>query len=315
MEKWMSNLPDDKKILLINIAGSHDSTAYCMNFFGSVFAKCQDLNIVDQLKIGVRKFDIRVAENNNWAYSCGINEIVSDYDLDLICCHGICNCYYINDSGAKNNIAFKHVLLDLKNFLEENPSETIILSVTSGRGNKYNHIKRAAAIFDKLVGDISINYNKNLTLGETRGKIINVSYKTNQLSYDDKPIYNEGFGGTGLEEIHRSFVPEFTYEGFKADGKLKAEEVKEFLRIYDITFKKADEELKTNIDKYPFFYCTSCTGEYESIAPFPKTQADIVNAFLLNYDFKKGNYYGWLDIDFIDADIAKKIIDTNFYNL
>ena len=47
MEKWMSNLSDDKKIVLTNIRGSYDSTAYYMNFFGSVFEKCQDLNIMD----------------------------------------------------------------------------------------------------------------------------------------------------------------------------------------------------------------------------------------------------------------------------
>ena len=202
----MSNLSDDKKIVLKNIPGSHDSTAYYMNFFGSIFAKCQDLNIMDQLKIGVRKFDIRVTTNNNWNY-CGLSEIISDYDLDLICCHGICNCYYISDDGTKNNLAYKQVLLDMKQFLEENPTETIILSVSSGRGNKYNNIKRAAEIFDKLVGDFSINYNKNLTIGETRGKIINVNHKTNQLSYDGKPLYNARIGGIGLNEIHQSFVP------------------------------------------------------------------------------------------------------------
>ena len=309
----MSNLPDDKKIVLTNIPGSHDSSAYYMNFFGSVFSKCQDLNIMEQLKIGVRKFDIRVATNSNWAYSCGINnEIISEYDLDLICCHGICDCYCINDSGTKNNLAYKHILLDFKQFLEENPTETIILLVSSGRGNKYNNIKRAAEIFDKLVGDISINYNKYLTIGETRGKIININYKNNQLSFDGKPLFNQSIGGTGLNEIHQSFVPEFTYKSFKVDGKLKVEEVKEFLRIYDITFQKAEEELKTNIDKYPFTYSISCTGEYESIAPFPKTQADIANPFLKNYNLKKGNYYGWINIDFVDLDIAKKIIDTNF---
>ena len=107
-------------------------------------------------------------------------------------------------------------------------------------------------------------------------------------------------------------MPEFTYKSFKVDGKLKVEEVKEFLRIYDITFQKAEEELKINIDKYPFTYSISCTGEYESIAPFPKTQADIVKPFFKNYNLKKENYYGWINIDFVNLDIAKKIIDTNY---
>ena len=310
----MSNLPDDKKIILTNIPGSHDSAAYNMNIFWSILAKCQDLNIMEQLKIGVRKLDIRVARNN-CTFSCGLSQIVTDNDLDVICCHGICDCYYINDAGVKKNLAYKDVLLDIKEFLQDNPTETIILTVDSGRGrgNPYNNVKRAAEIFDKLVGDISINFNKNLTMGDVRGKIINVNYKTNQLSYDGKPIFNSDIeGGTGLGEIHKKFVPEFTYETFKVDGKLKVREIEEFLKIYDLTFEQAEEEFKINSMKYPFLYSLSCTGEYESIAPFPKTQADIVNPFLLNYDLQKGNYYGWLNIDFIDADVAKKIIETNF---
>ena len=308
----MSKLPDEKILLLTNIPGSHDSAAYNMNFFGSVFAKCQDLNIMEQLKIGVRLFDIRVTKSG-CAFSCGINQIISDNDYDLICCHGICDCYYINDVGVKKNLTYKDVLLDMKNFLEENPLETIILTIESGRGNYYNNIKRASEIFDKIVGDISIKFDRNLTLGETRGKIIQVNYKTDQISFDGKSIFNSGFGGgTGIDDIHKKFVPDFTYETFKVDGKLKVEEVKEFLETYNITMKEAEEEWKTNNKKFPFKYSISCTGEFESIAPFPKIQADIVNSFILNYALKRENYYGWINIDFLDKDITQKIIETNF---
>ena len=163
MEKWMSNLPDNRKIVLINIPGSHDSTAYNINFFGSIFAKTQDLNIIEQLKIGIRKLDIRVTFHN-CSFYCGINQIETEYDLDLICCHGICDCYYINDHNIKKNITYKDVLLDVKQFLEENPSETIILSTSSGRGNAYNNLKRATEIYEKIVGDISIKYNNNFCI-------------------------------------------------------------------------------------------------------------------------------------------------------
>ena len=30
------------------------------------------------------------------------------------------------------------------------------------------------------------------------------------------------------------------------------------------------------------------------------------------FDFKKGYYYGWISIDFIDEFITKKIIESNF---
>lgn len=309
----MSKLPDDKLLLLTNIPGSHDSTAYNMNIFGSVFAKCQDLNIMDQLKIGVRLFDIRITKQNDCALSCGINQIISNLDYDLICCHGICDCYYINDVGAKKNLTFKDVLIDMKNFLEENPSETIILGYSSGRGDSYNNIKRAIELVDKIVGDISIKFNRNLTIGEARGKIINTNYKSDQINSDGKIIFQNGYGGgTGLDEIHQKFVPDFTYSTFKVTGELKVEEVKVFLETYDITMEKAEEEWKTNDKKFPFRYSISCTGEFESIAPFPKTQADFANNFFLNYDLKKGNYYGWISIDFLNIDITKKLIDTNF---
>ena len=308
----MSNLPDNRKIVLINIPGSHDSTAYNINFFGSIFAKTQDLNIIEQLKIGIRKLDIRVTFHN-CSFYCGINQIETEYDLDLICCHGICDCYYINDHNIKKNITYKDVLLDVKQFLEENPSETIILSTSSGRGNAYNNLKRATEIYEKIVGDISIKYNNNLTLGDVRGKIVYTTYKTDKIDSEGNPIYNKGIeGGTGLEEIHQRFVSDKNYSTFEVGGKLKVEEMKELIKLNDITIEEAGKEIKENDKKFPISYSISCTGEHDTIVPLPKSQADIVNTFILNYDLKKGYYYGWINIDFVDLEVAKKIIDTNF---
>ena len=95
MENWMSKIPDEKKIILMNIPGSHDSTAYNMFFLGSVFAKTQDLDIPSQLKIGTRIFDIRVTMNTG---CCEKMEQDLENDTDLICCHGICNCYHIENN-------------------------------------------------------------------------------------------------------------------------------------------------------------------------------------------------------------------------
>ena len=307
----MSKLPNNKKIILTNIPGTHDSAAFNMNYFGSVFAKCQDLNIMEQLKEGTRIFDIRVTINQCF-FSCGINQPIEEYDLDLICCHGICDCYFINDIGNKINLTFKDVLLDIKRFLEENPTETIIFNVNSGRGNKFNNIKRANDIYEKIVGDISINYNKDLIIGDCRGKIININYKTNERDEEGRTLYNIDEGGFGLEEIHKNFAPDPNYHIFKVDGNLKIKEVEKFMKTNEITFEEAEKDFEKNKAKYPFSYAISCTGEYEKIIPLPKTQADIANQFILNYNLKAGNYYGWINIDFLDKNIAKKIIDTNF---
>ena len=48
------------------------------------------------------------------------------------------------------------------------------------------------------------------------------------------------------------------------------------------------------------------------LVPLPKYEANIVNKFLKEYNFKKGYYYGWISIDFIDEFITRKIIRSNF---
>jgi hypothetical protein len=197
--------------------------------------------------------------------------------------------------------------------LEENPSETIIVSTDSGRGNKFNNLRRANEVFENLMDGVSIDYNNNLTIGDARGKVINTNRITNKTDLDGNLIYNvEIEEGTGLEEIHRKFVIEFVYASFKVSGSLKVDEVKEFLERNEMTFEEAEKEFEKNNKKFPFKYSISCTGEYEKIVPLPKAQADIVNPFIINYDLKKGNYYGWINIDFVDLNITKKIIDTNF---
>ena len=100
-EKWMSELPDEKKLVLVNIPGSHDSTAYNMNVFGVKFAKTQNYDIKGQLKIGVRKFDIRVAIRPPNFLRKSLSQDVIDGDRDLICVHGMCDCYYFENKKKK----------------------------------------------------------------------------------------------------------------------------------------------------------------------------------------------------------------------
>ena len=70
--------------------------------------------------------------------------------------------------------------------------------------------------------------------------------------------------------------------------------------------------LEKDIDKFPYCYSIACTGEHQSILPFPRNQADIVNPFILSYEFIKGHYYGWIEMDYASIKLAKKFIDTNF---
>ena len=108
LEKWMSKLPDDKKIVLINIPGSHDSAAFNINnSVSNRLAQCQSLNITEQLKIGIRKLDLRTTIN-----------ILGN----LICCHGIYDCFYVDEENSRKVLQYKVVLSEIKNFLENHPT-------------------------------------------------------------------------------------------------------------------------------------------------------------------------------------------------
>ena len=161
---WMSNLPDDKLVLFINIPGAHDTAANEMVPLAESMARTQNRTIPDLLKFGIRKLDIRVA----------LWDVFDEEDIDdnLHTCHGVFDCFYIDEYNTTRNLTFKHILLDIKNFLQENPSETVILWTQSEKGDSYENIKRACELMEKYVGDIFVKYNKNLRLGEVRGKII-----------------------------------------------------------------------------------------------------------------------------------------------
>ena len=287
MKKWMSRIPDNKNIVLINIPGSHDSTAYNMFCLGSCFAQTQDLDITSQLNIGVRLFDIRVTKRNNF--------FENNFMESIICCHGICDCYHYQNN-KKINLTYLHVLKEIKNFLEENPSETVIIKTKSGRSNKTINLQIASEIFDTILGDISVEYDDKLTMGELRGKVVNIFSDNNNIE------------GTDIISIHNKYTNGYTnFNEFKVNGDLKVREIEELLEKYNYKFDEAEQYMKL-----PLHFETSCTGEFTKIIPLPRYEANTVNKFLREYNFRNGYYYGWISIDFIDEMITEKIIKSNF---
>ena len=287
----MSKIPNKKKLSLLNIPGTHDSTAYNISCLGSCFAKTQDIDILTQLNIGVRLFDIRVTKNNSF-FSNSNN---FNFMNSLICCHGIFNCYH-SENNKNFYLTYEYVLRIIKNFLEENPSEIVIIKTDSGRGNKFSNIENASEIFDTILGNIAVKFNNNYTLGELRGKVVYI-------------FSNKIEGGTDIIPIHEKYSNgNENFKEFKVDGELKVKEIKDLLEKYNYDFTEAEKNMVL-----PLNFETSCTGEFNKIIPLPRYEANIVNKFLKEYYFKKGKYYGWISIDFIDEFIANKIIESNFY--
>jgi hypothetical protein len=156
-KNWMKNLDDDLLITQITIPGTHDSAADHDHCYESVSCKdnhlmvvCQTSNIQDQMEMGIRFFDVRLA-----------------YDQ--------------HDDRA---FEFHHGPYDLKqslydaikwatDFLEENPSEFLVWLI------KQEHTSADADAFwrdlSSELADRSIEFyskKKILTVGEARGKVI-----------------------------------------------------------------------------------------------------------------------------------------------
>ena len=192
-----------------------------------------------------------------------------------------------------------------------------MISVVVGRGKKtkIETINRAYEIFHKYVGDIFINYYHDLILGDSRGKIINLTYfhqendEKKLKTLDNYLNYNLDYG-TGIEEVHKKYR---SYRPFKVNGNLKIYEMKDMFTKYKMTLQEAEIEEKRNTKSFPISYSISCTGEKDYCFPSPYEQANIVHSFIQREGvFKKGYYYGWIKMDFANYISNYRLIDTNF---
>ena len=146
LSSWMSMIEDDTLLTELVIPGSHDSGTKGMN----LFAETQDKTYLEQLERGFRYFDTRVM------YTGGE--------------------FYMYHS-VKGEMKYSQVLEDVKAFLDENPTETVILDFqwTEGGNDKGIFDMLEEKLGDKLInveGKSALEFVKALTLGEARGKCL-----------------------------------------------------------------------------------------------------------------------------------------------
>ena len=105
--KWPSYVSDEAILNNVIIPGSHDAGSLNM----MPLAETQGHSIADQLRGGVRYFDLRVAKQGD----------------DLVIYH-----------GPINGRPFNNVLNEIKTFIEANPSEFLILDFQHLKNDKYH---------------------------------------------------------------------------------------------------------------------------------------------------------------------------------
>lgn len=328
---WMSYVNGNKYLDELSIPGTHDSGTCSVDNDTepqTSLAKCQQDYIPTQLLEGIRYFDIRLGKGD-------------DPGID----HGIC--YLLKKDGHFMHLS--DVIGYFKTFLNENPSEALILLVS--RGNDEATDESVTTAFAKVMGE-----NPNLfytssripTLNEVRGKIVllrrfalagnSVSGHTWGLDlteWDDKIkahsgksmclVQNvQGFDETddaGTKEAYCTKV--YAQDHYDCTGSSKIDWV-------DMALKAAPELKRNSVDvadedgstvqvmeRCWFINYTSCT-QYN-----PFTAARVVNEHLYEspYINPSGNettksdylkHIGIIASDFVDAALARSIYQRNY---
>lgn len=122
LQTWMSQLDGSIPLQDLSIPGTHD-TAALLGYTHANVSVTQNLKIEDQLLNGIRFFDLRV-------------KIMFSH-RGLAMYHGV-DALYDPDGGTFDQFYYKEVIGKLVKFLNDNPSETIIVCVKCEGDTKYD---------------------------------------------------------------------------------------------------------------------------------------------------------------------------------
>lgn len=157
---WMKEFSDDTSLSALSIPGTHNSPTY-HKALPSV--RCQAVSPREQLENGVRFFDIRVQPQNP-------SDAKND-ELNLV--HGV---FPISLTGPKK---FRGLLNQVREFLKQNPSETVIFSLKREGAGDATDQQLSQILRDHYIGSANSEAVNNWytdprvpKLGQVRGKII-----------------------------------------------------------------------------------------------------------------------------------------------
>lgn len=290
LKQWMKNIDGDTDLLRLNMAGTHDCVTRYVQF--SHISRCQNRNIYEQLCLGIRGLDIRVAPKGN----------------RLVMVHGVAKAF-----NTPNHFSTQMDMADVLNhcckFLSENPTEAIVFQFKNDSG------KFMEQCFDNLYNtyikpnsDRWFLENRSPLLGEARGKIVLIR----RCKKDESKKYPLG---TGID--FSKWVEQDTAE--PQPLTLKTSGVNEMTFVVQDRFKykpvpRWNECIKPFLDTMTEFNGTYVINYLSTAGGLkgPYNNSKYINPQFMNYPLKKGAYYGMIYTDFPTEELVKKIVSTNF---
>lgn len=266
--RWMAALKDDRAINELSLPGTHDSGA--THSIADVAGKCQSLSIEDQLYIGVRFLDIRL-------------QLVGD-DLNIV------------HSFVDQRTDFEDTLEEIVEFIEENPSEFLFISIKEDADPKNPKGSFATLLEEELREYDIISEDKALpkTVGEARGKIYIISrYRGSTMGI---PAY-EGWADSASFALGELYVQ----DNYKVENaEVKIDDIEAAMAVAD----SCTQGLVLNF--------TSCYLTSGFPPTYAATPAKTINPWLVDRLNLESRPQGVLVCDFITSEISKAIWEVNF---
>jgi len=284
---WMMYINDTLKLNQINIPGTHDSATFSLNSIGieDVFAQTQNYNFKEQLKSGVRYLDIRLKNLN------GSDDVT------------------INHGSVKCKSTLKDVLNACREFLKENPSETVIIHLKNEGpcdephfNGLINQVEDCSEERKKRVNNLTKDcYHSGSipTLFDAQGKIVIVSRERE---------YNGIFIGIPYNEIEpkpiNRICANYCRCRFQDASKLPLEEKWEAVKNLLDVQEGCDQNESYNEDILAINFMNTSTGNIENVS-------NEIGKKLIKYGLKRGKQYGWIVGDYMDEFVAYTIYNSN----
>ncbi len=291
---WMENVPDETKLSSMSIPGTHDSCT--QNVDMRYIFQCQDASIATQLKYGYRYLDMRL-----------VLEKRSGQET-LVLKHNIARCK-VSDSPFARTLTLADVLKDVYAFLDEHPSETVILCMKAE--NSKDDVAAVQKALYAMIDQASERWylkNEIPTMGAVRGKIVLATRFDDKLQVgsDRCGLY---FGWT--DQGDRTILADPT-----ADSVINGRETLCVQDRYNYDVDDKITAIHTCLDNSRaaddtfFLNFTSTSGS--GAVGHPKEYAKDINLDLYAYEWEAGKAYGVVIVDFGPKKIAEKIYGMNF---
>ena len=298
--QWMKQLKDSRLVCDLSLPGSHDACTaegWINDLVGIGFeisAKCQDLTIVEQLKVGVRVFDLRP------------ERVLDSKDYSLRCSHG----------PAATKMLVSEFFTTLQQWLAAHPSEFCIVTVdlSATRDKTAWATEFSALVNDAKYNGLFADFKSRLTVGEMRGRVLMLS----KWEYGAKPLggYCYGWGSSlELEQQQQGYI-------IAADGSRTPLWVQDYWE--DITRTNKDQALVRMLEaavgrdmtadapawviNYPSAYIGGALSDYYRL------NAESANRVAIDWlDAHKGSV-GIIYMDFAGMDKSPNYSKSELYN-